>query len=213
MESKAAGNRALVLAHPGFERLSGDVARILPTAIDEVAAAVGGDWQRNAVVFLTASDAEYAVLGGAQGVAATTVSDSLETGQRIILAPEARSKLDREALRVVIRHELVHVATRSRTLPETPLWVTEGFADYVAYGNSGVVEVQRGEVPDDAAFAGPDANHAYASARSVFAFVDEQCGERAAVRFYDALAAGTPLSEVTTSVCGIDEDGFPPVVA
>lgn len=203
-----AGDRAVVVAHPGWERLSNDVVRLLPAVIDDVAAAVGGDLQRNVAVFLTSNDSEYVALGGTKGVAAATISDDGAAGQRIVMAPEARSKLNREALRVVIRHELVHVATRSRTVPDTPLWVTEGFADFVAFSTSGVVEPQSGGIPEDAAFAGPDANRAYATARTVFAFVDEQCGDRSAVRFYDALAGGAPLAEVTENVCGLDEAGF-----
>jgi hypothetical protein len=206
--STKGGDRAIVLAHPAWERLSGDVARMLPAATEDVVTAVGGDWQGNVVVFLAASEGEYVALGGTKGNAATTVSDSREAGQRIVLSPGARSKLDRAELGVVLRHELVHVATRARTVDQTPLWVTEGFADWVAYGGAGQVEAQDGDFPDDAAFAGRDANRAYASARSVFAYANETCGGRRAVGLFDALAAGTPVADAIADVCGVSEVDF-----
>jgi hypothetical protein len=39
--------------------------------------------------------------------------------------------------RVVITHELTHLAARSSTTSATPIWLTEGMADYVGY--SGLV--------------------------------------------------------------------------
>jgi hypothetical protein len=39
---------------------------------------------------------------------------------------------------VVLTHELTHVATRATAKVTVPLWVEEGFANYVAYHGSGL---------------------------------------------------------------------------
>ncbi|NBP86112.1 MAG: hypothetical protein EBU54_13320, partial [Mycobacteriaceae bacterium] len=70
-------------------------------------------------------------------IAAVTVADEVDpsrrsaTGQRMILAPGAAGMSD-EALRVVLRHELFHLAARGDTAVDAPRWLTEGVADFAA---------------------------------------------------------------------------------
>ncbi|CAM3997878.1 basic secretory protein-like protein [Smaragdicoccus niigatensis] len=207
-----ATDTTVVLSHPVDDALRGRVAEQLPAAVTDVARATSGDWQQNVVVWLTSSDAEYSALGGAQGTAAATVSDDMAdgqvSGQRIVVSPAAATRLGRDELDVVLRHELVHVATRARTNPGTPIWVTEGFADFVAYRDRGPIEEQSGDLPVDAAFSGPQANRAYASARTVFDFVDDRCGVGSAARFYDLLAGGAVPDAATREVCALDAAEF-----
>ncbi|MCE5291676.1 MAG: basic secretory family protein [Nocardiaceae bacterium] len=202
----------VVLAHPAGNAFRDQVAQLLPAAVADVGRAVSGDWQGNVVVWLTSTDAEYSALGGSPATAAATVADDMSgghvTGQRILFSPGAATRLDHDEIDVVLRHELVHVATRAHTRPDTPVWVTEGFADFVAYRDRGPIEEQRGDLPVDAAFSGPQANRAYTSARTVFSYVDDRCGTRAAARFYDLLAGGTALEAASQEICGLDAAEF-----
>ena len=71
------------------------------------------------------SDAEFGTLaGGGPDIAATT------TAERIMFAPGAAAMSD-ASLRMVLRHELFHFASRPATAADAPRWLTEGVADYV----------------------------------------------------------------------------------
>jgi hypothetical protein len=75
--------------------------------------------------------------GGLEGVAAAT-DGPLEPGQvagadRIVLSPTAWSSLEPIGREVVMTHELTHVAVRASTTRPVPLWLSEGFAEFVAY--------------------------------------------------------------------------------
>jgi hypothetical protein len=97
----------------------------LDGAADAVSAFWGDDWPRNVVVVLTRTDEEFRALGvGEPDIAAAT------TAQRIVFAPGASSMSD-ASLRIVLRHELLHYAARSRTAADAPRWLTEGVADFV----------------------------------------------------------------------------------
>jgi hypothetical protein len=55
----------------------------------------------------------------------------------VILNPRVIGRLGPVAAQVVIAHEATHVATGAVT-STTPLWLTEGFADYVAFAGVGL---------------------------------------------------------------------------
>src|SRR5262245_46179051 len=85
----------------------------------------GPGWPRDIVIVAAGSDAEFGTLaGGGPDIAATT------TAERIMFAPGAAAMSD-ESLRIVLRHELFHFASRSATAADAPRWLTEGVADYV----------------------------------------------------------------------------------
>ena len=96
------------------------------------------------VLVVPATDAEAArQLGHPESqtpsqVAATTDGQlgSLGTAgaDRVVLAPDAFRRLTPEGRRVVVTHELTHVATRATTASRLPSWLSEGFAEYVAWG-------------------------------------------------------------------------------
>ena len=97
----------------------------LDGAADAVTAFWGDDWPRNVAVVLTGTDEEFRALAvSGSDIAAAT------TAQRIVFAPGASAMSD-SALRIVLRHELLHYAARSRTAADAPRWLTEGVADYV----------------------------------------------------------------------------------
>jgi hypothetical protein len=59
-------------------------------------------------------------------------------GDRVVINPRAFTTLQPLGRRVVITHELTHIAARSSTTSPTPIWLTEGMADYVGYSGLGL---------------------------------------------------------------------------
>lgn len=57
---------------------------------------------------------------------------------RVVLSPEGWARLLPAGRRVVLAHELTHVAMRATTVRDVPLWLSEGFAEWVAYRDSGL---------------------------------------------------------------------------
>lgn len=103
----------------------------------------GADWTRDIVVVATGSEAQFTAEAGLDparpwaDIAAVTVARDVDparrmtSGQRIVLAPGASSMSD-SALRIVVTHELFHLAARADTAVDAPRWLTEGVADFVA---------------------------------------------------------------------------------
>ncbi|MFD7239364.1 hypothetical protein ACFWAT_29190 [Streptomyces syringium] len=118
------------------------LAGLADRAVPAVGAAWRGKWAGRVVVEMPASlDTMAALLGapatGYRGIAAVTTGEVGGAGaapaDRIIVNPEAYGVLGDFGRRVVLTHETAHVATRALTSPATPLWLSEGFADWAAY--------------------------------------------------------------------------------
>lgn len=130
---------SLVLAVGDASRVDEVVARAR-TAAARVAAVWGA--ARPAVWVVPASDADAASLLGRsvddlQGVVAAT-DGPLTPGRRagadrIVVVPGAWGSLRPEGRDVVMTHELTHVTVRASTTRAVPVWLSEGFAELVAY--------------------------------------------------------------------------------
>ncbi|MFC4497522.1 hypothetical protein ACFPA8_25665 [Streptomyces ovatisporus] len=76
-----------------------------------------------------------------EGIAAVTTGEAGESvnapADRIVVNPEAYGELSEEGRQVVVTHETVHVATRTHTGPLTPMWLSEGLADWIGYRGTG----------------------------------------------------------------------------
>ena len=76
---------------------------------------------------------------GYRGIAAVTTGEAGATGERpaladrVIVNPRRTRSLGSFGQRVVLTHETTHVATRTSTSAATPVWLSEGFADWAAY--------------------------------------------------------------------------------
>ncbi len=76
----------------------------------------------------------------------------------MLVNPEAYAVLGDAGKQVVLTHETTHVATRADTTAATPLWLSEGYADWIGYLGTGRTPaeiapelaraVRDGEVPD-----------------------------------------------------------------
>lgn len=121
------GRTVTVVALSGA-RAAGLVSRIVAELGGATAAVTdfwGDDWPRHVDIVIAATDEEFLALsGGGTDTAATT------TSERIVLAPGAAA-MSAGALRIVLRHELFHYASRDKTAADAPRWPTEGVADYV----------------------------------------------------------------------------------
>lgn len=138
-----------------------DLSRLAAEA-DRSVTDVGGvwkaDWSRHPVLVLPRSQQDMATLIGSDGkglsqIAAVTTGSfesGLSRGDRIVVNPSAWRTLGGLGRRVVLTHEMTHLATRAVTVDPVPIWLSEGFADYVAYKAVKVpTNVVAGDVLDD----------------------------------------------------------------
>jgi hypothetical protein len=148
---------------------------------------------------------------GYRGIAAVTTGEAGAShrapADRVVVNPEAYALLGDTGKQIVLTHEAVHVATRTATSPATPLWLSEGFADFTAYRGAhrtprqGAVELARavaagkplGGLPADGDFRfGSDGDRlaqAYEKAWLACRMAAGRWGERKLVAFYRSVGA------------------------
>jgi hypothetical protein len=134
------GRRSLVIGAKGADLRA--VAADADTAVAQVRSVWTRSWPRHPVVIVPADRREMARLIGSDGrglsqIAAVTTGNAEEgsgtSGDRVVMNPTAWASLGPIGRQVVLTHEVTHVATRATTVRPVPLWLSEGFADYVAY--------------------------------------------------------------------------------
>ncbi|MEV5598847.1 hypothetical protein [Streptomyces sp. NPDC052496] len=125
--------------------------RELADRTDEAVPAVGqawpGKWAGRVVVEAPQSLDRMAELlnatdpAGYRGIAAVTTGETgsapAAPADRVVVNPEAYGELSTAGRQIVLTHETTHVATRTATTSTTPLWLSEGFADWAAYRGGG----------------------------------------------------------------------------
>ncbi|CRK55703.1 FIG00865966: hypothetical protein [Alloactinosynnema sp. L-07] len=212
--------RGLVLAHPGSQPMVDRLVRELDPAVEAVSKVWGGEWSGRVALLLPDGAAEMRALVGpdfpVESVVAVATADRVDTakrattGQRVILSPMGARALSIASLRVVLRHEITHVAARSVTVDGSPMWLLEGFSDYVGYRDSGIGLLQGAPdlarqvqesgpptaLPEDRAFRGKDKelDLAYQQAWSIARFVADRYGEARLVTLYRQLGGAGPMS-------------------
>lgn len=220
-------DRVLVLASDA------DHAQTLAQRGQAALAAVAGflpRWRGGAVIEMPASaDALDAALGVPPGtyrsIAAVTASVDgvLTPGAQlhVFVNPETYLGLDPVGGQVVLGHEITHLATRAPLSAAVPLWLREGFADYVALRSvelpldvtarqiieqvrdHGVPERLPGPLEFDSAATHLGA--AYESAWLACQVLVEVAGERRLVGLYQAVARGARLDQELPRRFGITE--------
>ncbi|MET9023096.1 hypothetical protein ABZV93_24275 [Actinopolymorpha sp. NPDC004070] len=114
-------------------------------AVSRVSAVWGSGWEQYVVVLLPSTQAQMERLigGGAQTqatVAAVTTSVGRtrpERASHIVANPRTFDQLGSLGRLVVLTHEATHVAAHA-TVSGMPVWLLEGFADFVAFHGSGL---------------------------------------------------------------------------
>lgn len=210
------GAHSLVLGVGPDEKRLRAIAASADRAVPAVEGAWPGPWARRVVLLVPGSLTSMAELLGApaagyRGIAAVTTGETGGSGaspaDRVIVNTEAYGALGTFGQRIVLTHETTHVATRAATSAATPTWLSEGFADQVAYRGSGRTAgeiapelrraVRQGDTPDalptdgDFAFGG-DADRlarAYESGWLACELIAEHGGEKRLTDFYRAVGA------------------------
>ncbi|MBP0450222.1 hypothetical protein J5Y04_11745 [Kitasatospora sp. RG8] len=139
------GERALVLGVAGGPDPAGPAA-VADRAVVAVAGLWGTGWANRLLLEVPATEAQFARLLEAEPAAwsamaaVTTAAPGAPwhtPADRVVLNPQAYGGLSDFGRQVVITHEAVHVATRADTRAWTPLWLSEGVADWTGYRGSG----------------------------------------------------------------------------
>lgn len=228
------GAHALVLGGAGQSpQALREIAAVADGAVPAASAAWPRPWAGRVVVLVPGSLERMAeLLGGPadayRGLGAVTtgrVGAGPAPADRVVVNPEGYAELGEAGRRIVLTHEVTHVATRAATTAGTPLWLSEGFADWAAYrGGSTTPEqgapalaraVRRGEVPPalpatgDFAFGGdPQAlSRAYEGAWLACRLIAERWGPEALVGLYER-AGREPLPTALDGALGMDPAGL-----
>lgn len=210
------GERSLVLGVGHPKRDLRDYAGLADRAVPAVTSAWGGQWSGRVVVVVPESLQDMAALLGSpasayRGIAAVTTGEvgapARAAADRIIVNPDAYGVLGDVGRQVVLTHEATHVATRAHTNAATPLWLSEGYADWAGYRGTGrtpaeaAPELARavvaGEGPEDLptdedfAFTGDAAAlaAAYEGGWLACKLIAERWGEERLRAFYRAVGA------------------------
>ena len=221
----ARGTSSLVLAHPQDAAQLPRLVAAVDAAVPVVTGVWGANWARQVAVLVPASDAELAALVGSGSaltdISAVAVSDaedpahSARSGQRLVLNPRALGELSPAGLRVVLQHEITHLASAASTGQATPRWLVEGLAEYV--GNLGSAqsaqaaaselrqEVAGGTLPaalpSDNAFV-PGSNRlpqVYEEAWLACRLIAARGGETGLVRIYRLVGASPDVSSTAVA--------------
>ncbi|MFF8936100.1 hypothetical protein ACF08O_15495 [Streptomyces paradoxus] len=140
------GRYSLVFGVGQSGRALREFADLADRAVPAVSDAWGTRWSRRVVVLVPRSLEGMAGLLGSpassyRGIAAVTTGETgardRASADRIIVNPDAFALLGGLGEQVVVTHETTHVATRARTTAATPLWLSEGYADWVGYRATG----------------------------------------------------------------------------
>jgi hypothetical protein len=230
----AKGDHSLVISL-NSQANADDYAAVGDKAVDSVSKVWGKNWRQKTVILLPAKQAEMeAVLGAQPGtytqIAAVTMAE-LDTPQvgapvRIVANPKLFDELGKQGRRIVLTHETTHVASTATASP-VPLWLAEGFADYVAFTAVSVQDesaakelfkaIRAGKVPktlpgpDAFAASSTDLPQAYESGWLACRLISEREGQAKLVRFYRTVHASkspTGLADAFRTVLGTTEQEF-----
>jgi Peptidase of plants and bacteria len=210
------GRHTLLLANGGQNTGDlHDIVNLLDAAVSTVSGVVGDQWAQRVVVLVPDSEQQAEALVGAYRNLSDIAAVATVTGgpgggntgeDRVVLAPDAFAQLSEVGRRVVLTHELTHVAMGGAVDTRTPIWLIEGLADYVGYKRAGVstkdaatelsAAIRAGHLPvrlpDRADFAGSGAalSQTYEEAWLACRMVAERYGESTLVKLYRSAGEG-----------------------
>jgi hypothetical protein len=149
------GKSGIVIGNAPASRMR-EYSTIADSAVRRVSGFWGSGWNSHVVILTPSTSAQFARLlarssgEGLDQVAAITqgvVEPGRQAqGDRVVINPTAFTALQPIGRRVVITHELTHVATRSSTDSPVPIWLAEGMADHVGYSG---LDLPRGRVASE----------------------------------------------------------------
>lgn len=202
----ARSEHGLVIGTGSQDRLD-ELADAVDSGVPQVNAVWAARWPEYVIVLAPASQEQMeATIGADAGsqdqVAAVTTAVGRRGGansSHVVVNPANLDEIGELSQQIVLTHEIVHVATEA-TVSTVPMWLSEGFADYVAFSNAGLApstvagafleEVRESgppeALPDSDEFdpRGHRLDRAYEAAWLACRFVAERWGEDALVEFY-----------------------------
>ncbi len=214
------GDRVLVLGTASSATLRG-LASAGDRAVRRVTSVWGDGWPQRAVLVVPRTEKEMGQLlqrppQGLSQIAAVTTGELAEgdygvaRSDRVVVNPGAFARLGSSGRRVVLVHEMTHVAVRSSTTAPVPIWLSEGFADYVGYQDVALSRrviaadvlalVRRGKGPrelpgvDDFDPTRSTIAPAYSGSWLACQLIADRYGQRALVRLYREIAT-TPVAD------------------
>lgn len=216
------GGVCVGLGHSDVPALRALVRRAVRQVRDVVAA-------KRPVVMVVPSDARQAgwVLGSsvadiAQIAAVSTTVDgssAMRAPVQVVLNPSVFDALDPVGAQVVLTHEATHAMTGATASP-MPLWVAEGFADFVALHDGRVgLDLVAAEIlervrrhgppthlPTSADFtaSAPGLGTTYESAWLAFRLLADRYSDAATVSFYQQVRDGASLRHALQAEFGLD---------
>lgn len=227
------GRHSLVLGLGGTATLRGYAADA-DLAVPQVQQAWGrAGWPGSVVIEAPRTLDQLGALLGAnpadyQGIAAVTTGElggsAAAPADRVIVNPAAFGRLSAFGRQVVLTHETTHVATRLATTGHTPLWLSEGFADWVAYRRSGrtapqiapelAQDVAAGHLPAalpsaaDFRPTAPALAQAYEGAWLACRLIADRWSPAALTAVYRAAGTGQSADAVLTARLGLSQADF-----
>jgi len=194
-----------------------DVRRTAPGAWSRVVTVWGATTVPPRVHLVAGPDALATAAG--RPLASVSALVALTTPDRVLIESTAYTALAPAGRQVVLTHELTHLATGAAADPQVPIWLEEGFADYIGFLDSAIPitdsaraaidQVRRHgpltQLPREESFsAGPrEQAVAYAEAWLMCRWIAERYGQDALVATYRAVAHGRAgLSAAIQQVTG-----------
>lgn len=208
----------------GFSRLAdqavADVRRVLPRWPGRVVVEVPRD-QRQLDRVLGTRAGTYAAIAAVTATADGSVSPSAPA--HVFVNPRVFDPLGPNGSQIVMSHEATHVAMRAALSP-SPLWLLEGFADYVALARvdlpvsqlagQTLARVRRTGPPDrlptqeDFGPRRPALGASYEEAWLACRLIAERYGEQRLVAFYRAADRVGATARAFRTVLGTTEQEF-----
>lgn len=221
------GEHTLVLTHPAHRQDGPVFADLVEKSLPAVTRVWGRDFNDQVAVLIPDTAEEFAAVTGddadSNDLAAVAVADQVRPdgtvlGARIVLNPTTLARLDAAGRRLLISHELTHIASRSVTSDQMPAWLIEGLADYVGNLDSGLpvsrtaaelaADVRAGRVPTalpaDADFTGGSRlPQAYEQSWLACRLIADRVGQPGLVRFYRVVAEAARTDPATAVAVGL----------
>jgi hypothetical protein len=220
----ASSARCLVIGARDRQAQIAQLAAECGTAASTVDQTWGTGWPRQTVLTVPKTLPQLAALlgrttaadatAGLDQTAAVTIVPASAPAEQVLINGAAFDQLRAIGRRVVLTHELVHVATRATGSRSAPTWLEEGLADYVAYAGTGLTPeeiageeldaVRSGSIPahlpssDDFNAAGTGAALAYGQAWAAVRLIAARAGSPARLKaFYQQAAVAGPDNRTT----------------
>jgi len=226
------GSHSLVIGAGGEERLR-PFARAADAAIPRVSAVWGMHWSQRVVLIVAGNQSGMAALLGApsaqyNNLAAVTTyvagPDSVMPVERIYINPATWAQMSAVGRRVVITHEITHVAQRTSVAGPVPIWLVEGSADYIGFRGTGlsvssiaqdlISDMHNGlrpaSLPGSKDFdnSNPKLSDAYQEAWLACRLIAHRYGEAKLVALYRSIGSGKTPATAFRGVLGSSYDSF-----